>query len=351
MKRLLLILVCISLFMSAFGQSFVLKGIVSSADGELLPGVNVKIQGTTVGTITDIDGNFQLNVNKGAVLEFSYIGFKKQSIKVNSQQMLNVELAPDQTNLDEVVVVGYGKAKRITLTGAVSGIQAREIRNVPTSSVQNALTGKLPGFFSQQQSGQPGKDASDFFIRGVSSLNNDGNKPLIMVDDMQYTYEQLSQINVNEIESISILKDASTTAIYGIKGANGVLVVKTRRGEQGKPKINVRLETGMQTPVRTPKFLNAYESLQLVKEAHANDGTLSDFPYTEDDMIAFRDHTDPYGHPDVNWYDEIFKKMAFQENINVDVSGGSKKLRYFVSAGYFTQNGLVKDLGVILVMV
>ena len=110
------------------------------------PGVNVKIQGTTVGTITDIDGNFQLNVNKGAVLEFSYIGFKKQSIKVNSQQMLNVELAPDQTNLDEVVVVGYGKAKRITLTGAVSGIQAREIRNVPTSSVQNALTGKLPGF-------------------------------------------------------------------------------------------------------------------------------------------------------------------------------------------------------------
>lgn len=331
--------------MSAFGQSFVLKGIVSSADGELLPGVNVKIQGTTVGTITDIDGNFQLNVNKGAVLEFSYIGFKKQSIKVNSQQMLNVELAPDQTNLDEVVVVGYGKAKRITLTGAVSGIQAREIRNVPTSSVQNALTGKLPGFFSQQQSGQPGKDASDFFIRGVSSLNNDGNKPLIMVDDMQYTYEQLSQINVNEIESISILKDASTTAIYGIKGANGVLVVKTRRGEQGKPKINVRLETGMQTPVRTPKFLNAYESLQLVKEAHTNDGTLSDFPYTEDDMIAFRDHTDPYGHPDVNWYDEIFKKMAFQENINVDVSGGSKKLRYFVSAGYFTQNGLVKDFG------
>ena len=345
MKRLLLILVCISLFISAFGQSFVLKGIVSSADGELLPGVNVKIQGTTVGTITDIDGNFQLNVNKGAVLEFSYIGFKKQSIKVNSQQMLNVELAPDQTNLDEVVVVGYGKAKRITLTGAVSGIQAREIRNVPTSSVQNALTGKLPGFFSQQQSGQPGKDASDFFIRGVSSLNNDGNKPLIMVDDMQYTYEQLSQINVNEIESISILKDASTTAIYGIKGANGVLVVKTRRGEQGKPKINVRLETGMQTPVRTPKFLNAYESLQLVKEAHTNDGTLSDFPYTEDDMIAFRDHTDPYGHPDVNWYDEIFKKSAFQENVNVDISGGSKRLKYFVSAGYFTQDGMVKDFG------
>ncbi|WP_125042220.1 SusC/RagA family TonB-linked outer membrane protein [Bacteroides faecalis] len=345
MKKLLLILVCICMFTSAFAQSFVLKGMVSSTDGEFLPGVNVKVQNSTVGTITDVDGNFQLTVNKGAILEFTYVGFKKQSIKVDNQQTLNIVLAPDQTDLDEVVVVGYGKAKRLTLTGAVSGIKASEIRNVPTSSVQNALTGKLPGFFSQQKSGQPGKDASDFFIRGVSSLNGDGNKPLIIVDDMQYTYEQLAQINVNEIESISILKDASTTAVYGIKGANGVLVVTTRRGQEGKPKINVRLESGMQTPVRTPKFLNSYESLQLVKEAHTNDGTLSDFPYTDEDMIAFRDHTDPYGHPDVNWYNEIFKKMAFQENINVDVSGGSKRLRYFVSAGYFTQNGLVKDFG------
>ena len=191
------------------------------------------------------------------------------------------------------MVVAYGKAKRITMTGAVSGIQAREIRNVPTSSLQNALTGKLPGFFSQQQSGQPGKDASDFFIRGVSSLNNDGNKPLIIVDDVQYTYEQLSQINVNEIESISILKDASTTAIYGIKGANGVLVVKTRRGEQGKPQINVRLEGGMQIPVRTPKFLDSYNTAILVNEAYENDGMPRLF--SKADVMAFRDHTDPYG--------------------------------------------------------
>ena len=252
-------------------------------------------------------------------------------------------MAPDQTDLDEVVVVAYGKAKRITMTGAVSGIQAREIRNVPTSSLQNALTGKLPGFFSQQSSGQPGKDASDFFIRGVSSLNSEGNKPLIIVDDVQYTYEQLSQINVNEIESISILKDASTTAIYGIKGANGVLVVKTRRGKEGKPQINVRLEGGIQTPVRTPDFLNSYNTAILVNEAYENDGMPRLF--SKKDIMAFRDHTDPYGHPDVNWYDEIFKKNAFQENVNVDISGGSKRLRYFVSAGYFTQDGMVKDFG------
>ena len=343
MKRLLLILLSINLFTLAFGQSLTVKGKVSSTDGELLPGVNVKVKDATIGTITDFDGNYQLQVNKGEILEFTYVGFKKYEVKINAQRDLNVELTPDQTSLDEVVVVAYGKAKRITLTGAVSGIQAREIRNVPTSNLQNALTGKLPGFFSQQTSGQPGKDASDFFIRGVSSLNDDGNKPLIIVDDVQYTYEQLSQINVNEIESISILKDASTTAIYGIKGATGVLVVKTRRGLEGKPQINVRLESGIQTPVRTPKFLNSFETAQLVNEAYANDGMQPQFD--ESDLIAFRDHTDPYGHPDVNWYDEIFKKIAFQENVNVDISGGSKRLKYFVSAGYFSQNGMVKDFG------
>ena len=229
MKRIFLILLSINLFTFALAQSLTVKGKVSSTDGELLPGVNVKVKNATIGTITDFDGNYQLKVDKGDILVFTYVGFKRHELKVGNQTSWNVELTPDQTDLDEVVVVAYGKAKRITLTGAVSGIQAREIRNVPTSSLQNALTGKLPGFFSQQSSGQPGKDASDFFIRGVSSLNADGNKPLIIVDDVQYTYEQLSQINVNEIESISILKDASTTAIYGIKGANGVLVVKTRR--------------------------------------------------------------------------------------------------------------------------
>lgn len=334
MKKLFLILIGISLYTFAFGQSFALKGIVSSTDGELLPGVNVRLKGATIGTITNLDGQYQINVKIGDVLEFSYIGFKKQEVSIKGKKDLNIVLSPDQTDLEEVVVVGYGKAKRLTLTGSVSGISARELRTVPTSSVQNALSGKLPGFFSQQRSGQPGKDASDFFIRGVSSLNDDGNKPLIIVDDIQYTYDQLQQINVNEIESISILKDASTTAIYGIKGANGVLVVKTRRGQEGKPQINVRLEGGMQIPVRTPKFLDSYNTAILVNEAYENDGLPRKF--TKRDVMAFRDGTDPYGHPNVNWYDEIFKETATQANTNIDISGGSKRLRYFVSGGYFS---------------
>jgi TonB-linked SusC/RagA family outer membrane protein len=325
----------------AFAQQIQLKGKVVSTDGETLIGVTVQVTGSTKGTVTDIDGNYQLSVNPNDRLSFSYLGFQKVTVPVNNQKELNVTLASDQNNLEEVVVVGFGKAKRITMTGAVSAITAREIRNIPTSSVQNALYGKLPGFFTQQRSGQPGKDASDFFIRGVSSLNPDGNQPLIIVDDVQYSYDQLSQININEIESISILKDASTTAIYGIKGANGVLVVKTRRGTEGKPQINLRLETGIQAPVRTPNFLDSYNTATLVNEAYQNDGLTT--PFSDTDLQFFKDGTDPYGHPNVNWYDEIFKKTAYQQNANLDISGGSQRLRYFITGGMLSQNGLVKD--------
>lgn len=341
MKRYLLLLMCLCTY--AFMMAQTVSGVVTgSDDGEPLIGVTVKVKGTQTAAVTDLDGRYTIAANNGTHLLFSYVGYAEREMVVRGAT-LDVQLQPDANGLDEVVVVGYGQAKRITLTGAVSAINGKELQKVPVSSVQNTLAGKLPGFFSQQRSGQPGKDASDFFIRGVSSLNGDGNKPLIIVDDVEYTYEQLSQININEIESISILKDASTTAIYGIKGANGVLVVKTRRGEDGRPRINVRVESGLQMPVREPNFLGSYQTAQLVNEAYANDGMQPLF--TDDDLEHFRTGDDPYGHPDVNWYDEIFKSTAQQSNANVDVSGGTDRLKYFVSVGYFMQNGLVKDFG------
>ena len=343
-KRLIIFLLCLAGALSAsYAQKITLTGHVSDADdGNEMIGVTVRVVGAPDrATVTDINGDFAISVSPDEKLQFSYIGYREQTIVVSNSTPLDVKMLTDNGNLEEVVVVGYGQAKRLTLTGAVSAVNGKELQKVPVSSVQNSMVGKLPGFFSQQRSGQPGKDASDFFIRGVSSLNGDGNKPLIVVDDVEYTYEQLSQINVNEIESISILKDASTTAIYGIKGANGVLVVKTRRGEEGKPKINVRLETGIQTPVRTPNFLNSYETAQLVNEAYGNDGLQPRF--TEAELNHFRTGDLPYSYPNVSWYDEVFKDMASQQNFNIDVSGGSKRLKYFVSAGYFSQNGLVKD--------
>ncbi len=344
MNRIITVLLSIALAFAALAQQFTATGVVSSeADGEFLPGVTVRVKGQQTGTSTDIDGKFSIKAKTGDVLEFSYIGYKPVTAKVKGEGAMNILMTEDQNSLDEVVVVGYSTVKKITLTGAASGINAEQIRRVPTSSVQNSLAGKLPGFFSQQRSGQPGKDASDFFIRGVSSLNGDGNKPLIIVDDIEYSYDQLSQINVNEIESITILKDAATTAIYGIKGANGVLVVKTRRGREGAPTVTARVEAGVQMPVRTPKFLNSYQTALMVNEAYANDRIAPQWSY--DDIQKFADGSDPYGHPDVNWYDEVFNKSAWQENVNVDITGGSNRLTYFASVGYLNQDGLVKDFG------
>ena len=341
MKKTVLIILFLQFCSASFAQQINLQGKVSSSDGEALYGVNVLVKGTTRGTLTNEDGRFQITANQGETLSFSYVGFVTQEKQVTDADFIDIVMALDQASLDEVVIVGYGETKRITNTGSVSSVKAEEIKYVPTASVQNALAGKLPGFFSQQRSGQPGRDASDFFIRGVSSLNTEGNQPLIIVDDVQYTYEQLQQINVNEIESISILKDASTTAIYGIKGANGVLVVRTRRGKLGKPKVNVRVEAGLQTPVRTPNFLDAYNTAFLVNEAYRNDGLQPLF--TQRDLELFQNGEDPYGHPNVDWYDRIFKTFAFQQNANIDISGGTDRLRYFVSGGAFSQNGLVND--------
>lgn len=356
MKRLFAILtICICVALGTYAQNVITGVVISADDNEPMIGVTVKVKNTSTATVTDINGHFSINTTKGKTLLFSYIGYNNKEVTATGEN-LRIVMNPESNAINEVVVVGYGQAKRITMTGAVSAINGTEVQKVPVSSVQNALVGKLPGFFSQQRSGQPGKDASDFFIRGVSSLNSAGNQPLIIVDDVEYSYEQLAQINVNEIESISILKDASTTAIYGIKGANGVLVVRTRRGENGRPRINVRVESGLQMPVRTPKFLGSYETAQLVRQAYENDGLVNydangvatGYPEKVSDVALehYRLGDDPYAYPDVNWYDEIFKKTAQQSNANVDISGGTERLKYFVSVGYFTQNGLVRDFGV-----
>jgi TonB-linked SusC/RagA family outer membrane protein len=326
----------------AFAQGKVVTGTVKDANGPLAGATVAEKHMSGNAVAADVRGRFRIALHGTSdILVISYLNYQQQEVSVKKEDHVEVVMQQSVQGMDEYVVVGFGKKKRITNTGAVSSINVDEIRDVPTSSVQNALAGKLPGFFTQQRSGQPGKDASDYFIRGISSLNSDANRPLIVVDDIQYTYEQLSQINVNEIESISILKDASTTAIYGIKGANGVLVVTTRRGAAGKPKFNVRLEGGAQAPVRTPKFLNAYRTAQLVNEAYTNDGITPLFNQT--DLDAFKNGNDPYGHPDVNWYKAINKPYSLQANSNLDISGGTTNVRYFISGGAFTQNGSVRN--------
>lgn len=340
MNRLYLLILFSLISHVIFAQAGKVVGTVSDDNGPL-EGVSVVVPNTNNGTTTNEEGRFSLQVSSGDSLTFSLVGYQNFRIRINNFRELDIQLERVQQGMDEVVVVGFGTKKRITNTGAVSMISADKIRTVPTSSVQNTLAGRLPGFFSQQRSGQPGKDASDFFIRGVSSLNPDGNKPLIIVDDIEYSYEQLAQINVNEIENISILKDASTTAIYGIKGANGVLIVTTRRGKLGRPNVNVRVESGMQSPVSKLKFLDSYQSALLENEAFQNDELT--LPWAEEDLNHFKTGDDPYGHPYVNWYQKIFKPVSFQTNANVDVTGGNQIVKYFVSGGVFSQSGAIRD--------
>lgn len=342
-KSILLTLFLLCGFVVCFAQSKVISGFVRDSAGPLMDvTINEKAHPVNMVT-TNKNGHFQIRLkdNHDDTLIVSLIGYQTQYVNVSRNNALNIFLVKGDKSLNDVIVVGFGTTKRITNTGAVAAINADEIRRIPTSSVQNTLAGRLPGFFSQQRSGQPGKDASDYFIRGVSSLNSAGNQPLIIVDDIEYTYDQLAQINVNEISSITILKDASTTAIYGIKGANGVLIVTTRRGKLGRPKFNLIQETGLQTPVMTPKFLNSYNTALLVNEAYQNDGLVQ--PFAQSDLGAFKSGNDPYGHPDVNWYDAIMKPYSTQSNTNLDISGGTASVKYFVSGGVFSQNGQVKD--------
>ncbi|MDP9080203.1 MAG: TonB-dependent receptor [Bacteroidota bacterium] len=344
MKRIILFFQLILMLLPGIllAQSREITGTVKDLGGTL-PGAAVIEKGVVNnGTVTENNGHFKLTL-KGTsnVIVVRFIGYVSQEINVAGKKSVDVTLQANSNGLDEVTIVGFTPSKRITSTGASSTISASEIRTVPTANVQNALMGKLPGFFAQQSSGQPGKDASDFFIRGISSLNANGNQPLILVDDIEYSYDQLQQINVNEIENITILKDASTTAIYGIKGANGVLVVTTRRGKSGIPKINLRVEGGLQNPTITPKFLDSYQTAQLINEAQINDGLVPTF--SQNDLNLFQNGSDPYGHPNVDWYNKIFKKYSYQANTNLDISGGNNTIKYFISGGALSQNGLNRD--------
>ncbi|MVT08790.1 SusC/RagA family TonB-linked outer membrane protein [Chitinophaga tropicalis] len=345
MRRISLLLFLILLPVGVIAQQLI-KARVLNNKKEPVAGASVSEMGNSRnGIATDEYGYFQLRLSTpNAKLVITAVGYLPNTVAPVNGQVIT--LSEEAKDLGEVLVVAYGRQNRITNTGAVSTVKAAEVKSIPTSSIQNTLVGRLPGFFSQQRSGQPGSDAAEFFIRGVNSLSND-NRPLIIVDDIEYTYEQLAQINVNEIASVTILKDAATTAVYGIRGANGVLVVTTNRGAEGKPQINVTAEYGMNRIIRLPTYLGSYQTALLMNEATLNDAygqsITPALPWTEEDLRKFRDGSDPYGHPNVNWQRVLLNKTTFQSRYNVDVTGGNRLVKYFTSLGYYSQNGILKQ--------
>ncbi|WP_416188635.1 TonB-dependent receptor [Proteiniphilum sp.] len=302
-----------------------ITGKITDEQGESIIGANIVEVGTTNGTVTDIDGNFTLQVENDATIQVSYIGYLEQIISVSDQSNFNLILIEDTQALEEVVVVGYGVQRRASVTGSVASIQASDITSAKTASVTNALAGKLPGLRAVQRSGAPGDDAASIDIRGYGNA-------LIIVDGIERDF---NQIDANDIESISILKDASA-AVYGFKGANGVILVTTKKGQQGKAKIDYTGYYGFQKITRYPTLMNGYEYALLYNEAQQNLGVNA--PFSDEDLTKFKN-----GIGTTDWFNETVRSTMPQMYHNVSVSGGSEKVKYFFSLGLTDQEGMYKS--------
>lgn len=311
-------------------------GTVKDTNGEPIIGANVMVVGSATGVITDIDGNFTLNVPVGSKLQFSFIGYKEQVVPVKKGISLNIVLEEDAQMLGEVEVVAYDVQKKVSVTGAISSMRGDDLLKTPAGSISNILSGQVTGISSVQYSGEPGADAADIYVRGIATTNN--ATPLIQVDGVERDF---SQIDPNEIESVTILKDASATAVFGVRGANGVILITTKRGAEGKAKISFTTSAGVNVRTKELEFANSYQYASYVNMMRTNDG--NEPLYSDEQLAAFRDHTNPLLYPDINWIDYCMNKAAFQSQHNVSISGGTNNMRYFVSAGLFTQDGMFKQ--------
>ncbi|MDX9881381.1 MAG: TonB-dependent receptor [Prolixibacteraceae bacterium] len=322
-----------------------LSGIVTDKIGAPVPGVTVVVKGTTVGTITNEEGRFKLSVPADAqMLVFSFVGLKTQEFPIGNNLNFRVALEEETVGLEEVVAVGYGVQKKASVTAAISTVGTKDLVQSPQANISNMLVGRLPGLFAVQASGQPGQGQSILRIRGTGTFTGD-TAPLILVDGIERP--DYDDIDPNEIESLSILKDASATAVYGVRGANGVILITTRQGRKGaRPEFSYSGNTAIQQPTRLPSFLGSYDYARLYNEAKKNDSYTNQSTYvpsfSEEDLELYRDHTDPIFHPDMNWMKEFFKPHSLQTQHNLNISGGAERARYFISAGYFDQEGMYR---------
>jgi len=315
------------------------SGTVLDDAGQPLPGVTVKIKDVknAAASITDINGQYSLKIEDSYVeIQFTYLGYSTIVEKVNSRKIINVVMKESTSDLEDIVVVGYGVQRKESVVGSISNVEVSKIEKLPTMAIANALGGQLPGIITRQSSGEPGYDAAAVYIRGLATWGN--STPLILVDGVE---RDMNLINTAEIQSISVLKDASATAIYGVQGANGVILITTKEGIIGQPKVTLRTEYGWQRGLRYPDYINGYEYATLWNEARTNMGKAA--AWSDEELQKFKDQSDPYLYPSVDWVNEILDKDTYLSSTNLSVNGGTERVRYFVNAGYSTQNGLYKE--------
>ena len=315
----------------------IIEGKVTDNSGNPLPGASIIESGTDNGTTTDFDGNFILSVSQeNPTLEISFIGFISQSVMADGSSNLSVILTPDIASLEEIVMVGYGSQKKKEVTSAVVSVDSEELNQSSVANISNALVGRLPGLIATQRGGQPGSNGSELLIRGISTTGN--SAPLIIVDGVQRAF---SQLDPNTIQTLTVLKDASAAAVYGVRGANGVILITTKRGESGKPTITYSSEITSVMPSQLPKYTGSFDYATLLNEAKRNEGKAE--VYSADDLNKFRTGSNPLTHPDTDWFGEGLKASALLQQHNISISGGSDKVRYFVSGGALSEAGLIEN--------
>ena len=317
--------------LSSYAQNHLIQGVVSDENDEGLPGATIIIKGTTIGTVTDINGEFSLEAFPDTLIIVSYSGYERQEISINNQTILNVKLTPDVETLKEVVVVGYGAQEKINITGSVATIKQEELVTVPVANTSNLIAGKVPGVMTRQNSGLPGGENTQIRIRGFSQA------PLVLVDGVQMDFSRVDQ---NDIASISVLKDASA-AVYGARAGNGVILVTTKRGEEGAPKISFNSSFTSQSATSFLKHVTPSQYVELIREANLNDFSDADATFTEEDVRSYEEGIE--GFEGGNWIDALIKNNAPMQQYNLNISGGTENVKYFSSFGYVDQESFFRS--------
>ena len=317
--------------LSSYAQNHLIQGVVSDENDEGLPGATIIIKGTTIGTVTDINGEFSLEAFPDTLIIVSYSGYERQEISINNQTILNVKLTPDVETLKEVVVVGYGAQEKINITGSVATIKQEELVTVPVANTSNLIAGKVPGVMTRQNSGLPGGENTQIRIRGFSQA------PLVLVDGVQMDFSRVDQ---NDIASISVLKDASA-AVYGARAGNGVILVTTKRGEEGAPKISFNSSFTSQSATSFLKHVTPSQYVELIREANLNDFSDADATFTEEDVRSYEEGIE--GFEGGNWIDALIKNNAPMQQYNLNISGGTDNVKYFSSFGYDDQESFFRS--------
>ena len=311
-------------------------GKVTDSSGGSLPGVSVVVKGTTNGTITDANGDYTITkVPENAILQFSFVGMKTQEISVVSKTTINVTLAEDAIGIEEVVAVGYGTQKKVNLTGAVASIGEELISNRPSTTVVQLLQGQMAGVLITDKGGLPGRNNTNIQIRGIGTMNN--SSPLVIIDGIE---SSLDDINPNDINNLSVLKDAASSSIYGTRAANGVILIQTKRGENGAPKVTYSTRFGKQDLITCPNYLSSWDYAKYLNVAMVNEGKSP--KYTEDEISKFKSGQFPDTYPNTDWFKLAYAGKGTLQEHNLSLTGGTETGRYMLSVGYLTQDGIVK---------